>query len=249
MPPSGKSEIFRRAAAAARAAREIFRGSLFRLNFMYFLRFEHDFHVQAKLYPPGMLRACSMRIRGRGARAPHHATTAPRHAHPRAQLAEYAMIPPLIILIRWHGAMHALPTGRLQAHAQARRRARRIESSRLALPCRERLSCSGGRGWDSRRRGHSRGGHCARDLIMNTNDSLTWVPRGQRWWQRSSSRDGRCCDGRRQPGPARTAQGGNSKEAHHPTATAMGVMVPTPCDLRVACGGCAAQRSRGAAAL
>ena len=114
-----------------------------------------------------MLRACSMRIRGRGARAPHHATTAPRHAHPRAQLAEYAMIPPLIILIRWHGAMHALPTGRLQAHAQARRRARRIESSRLALPCRERLSCSGGRGWDSRRRGHSRGGHCARDLIMN----------------------------------------------------------------------------------
>ena len=167
MPPSGKSEIFRRAAAAARAAREIFRGSLFCLNFMYFLRFEHDFHVQAKLYPPGMLRACSMRIRGRGARAPHHATTAPRHAHPRAQLAEYAMIPPLIILIRWHGAMHALPTGRLQAHAQARRRARRIESSRLALPCRERLSCSGGRGWDSRRRGHSRGGHCARDLIMN----------------------------------------------------------------------------------
>ena len=52
-------------------------------------------------------------------------------------------------------------------NAQARRRARRIESSRLALPCRERLSCSGGRGWDSRRRGHSRGGHCARDLIMN----------------------------------------------------------------------------------
>ena len=111
MPPSGKSEIFRRAAAAARAAREIFCGGLFCLNFMYFLRFEHDFHVQAKLYPPGMLRACSMRIRGRGARAPHHATTAPRHAHPRAQLAEYAMIPPLIILIRWHGAMHALPTG------------------------------------------------------------------------------------------------------------------------------------------
>ena len=134
MPPSGKSENFRLAAAAARAAREIFRDSLFRLNFMYFLRFEHGFHVQAKLYPPGMLRACSMRIRGRGARAPHHATTAPRHAHPRAQLAEYAMIPPLIILIRWHGAMHALPTGRLQAHAQAH--AEELDaSSRRGLPC------------------------------------------------------------------------------------------------------------------
>ena len=50
-----------------------------------------------------------MRFRDRGARAPHHATTAPRHAHPRAQLAEYARIPPLIVLIRSHGAMHALP--------------------------------------------------------------------------------------------------------------------------------------------
>ena len=101
-----------------------------------------------------------MRIRGRGARAPHHATTAPRHAHPRAQLAEYAMIPPLIILIRWHGAMHALPTGQLQArlaHAKKLRRRSRRESPRLALPCRERLSCSGGQGWDNRRRGHSLG--------------------------------------------------------------------------------------------
>ena len=35
----------------------------------------------------------------------------------------------------------------------------------------------------------------------------------------------------------------------HPTAKAMGVMVPTPCDLRVTCGGCTAQGSRGAAAL
>ena len=43
--------------------------------------------------------------------------------------------------------------------------------------------------------------------------------------------------------------GGTQRRHHHPTAEAMGVMVPTPCDLRVACGGCAAQRSRGAAAL
>ena len=56
-----------------------------------------------------------MRFRDRGARAPHHATTAPRHAHPRAQLAEYARIPPLIVLIRSHGAMHALPPGRLHS--------------------------------------------------------------------------------------------------------------------------------------
>ena len=56
-------------------------------------------------------------------------------------------------------------------------------------------------------------------------------------------------DGRGKPGPARTAQGGDSKEAHHPSAKAMGVMVPTPCDLRVTCGGCTAQGSRGAAAL
>ena len=43
--------------------------------------------------------------------------------------------------------------------------------------------------------------------------------------------------------------GGTQRRHHHPTAEAMGVMVPTPSDLRVACGGCAAQRSRGAAAL
>jgi len=42
---------------------------------------------------------------------------------------------------------------------------------------------------------------------------------------------------------------GTQRMHHHPTAKAMGVMVPTPYDLRVACGGCAAQRSRGAAAL
>ena len=74
-----------------------------------------------------------MRFRDRGARAPHHATTAPRHAHPRAQLAEYAMIPPLIVLIRWHGAMHALPTGRLQ---HTLKHAEELDaSSRRGLPC------------------------------------------------------------------------------------------------------------------
>ena len=43
-----------REAPAARAAREIFSQQLFCPNFMYFLRFEHGFHVQAKLYPPGV---------------------------------------------------------------------------------------------------------------------------------------------------------------------------------------------------
>ena len=96
----------------------------------------------------------------------------------------------------------------------------------------------------------TRGGpHSARDLIMNTNDSLTWMPRGQRWWQRSSSVTAAAAaegDSLARPGLPRW---GTQRMHHHPTAKAMGVMVPTPYDLRVACGGCAAQRSRGAAAL
>ena len=164
MPPSGKIEVFGRAAAAARAAREIFRGSLFSLNFMYFLRFEHGFQVQAKLYAPRMLSGVFRAFCGSSDRAPHHATSVPKYAHARAQLAEYAWIPPLTTPIRPHATMHALLHGRLQQSIEHAHKARRRESPRLALPCRERLSCSGGRGWDSRRRGHSRGGHCARDL-------------------------------------------------------------------------------------
>ena len=249
MPPSGKIEIFRRAAAAARAAREIFRGSLFCLNFMYFLRFEHGFHVQAKLYAPRMLSGVFRAFCGSSDRAPHHATTVPKYAHARAQLAEYAWIPPLTTPIRPHATMHALLHGRLQQSIEHAHKARRRESPRLALPCRERLSCSGGRGWDSRRRGHSRGGHCARDLIMNTNDSLTWVPHGQRRWQRSSSVTAAAAAEGDSLARPELPRRGTQRMHHHPTAKAMGVMVPTPYDLRVACGGCAAQRSRGAAAL
>ena len=213
MPPSGKIEIFRRAAAAARAAREIFRGSLFCLNFMYFLRFEHGFHVQAKLYAPRMLSGVFRAFCGSSDRAPHHATTVSKYAHARAQLAEYAWIPPLTTPIRPHATMHALLHGRLQQSIEHAHKARRRESPRLALPCRERLSCSGGRGWDSRRRGHSRGGHCARDLIM------TLMIRSPGGASRAAAvaeeqlRDGRCCGGRGQPGPARTAQVGDSKDA------------------------------------
>ena len=79
-----KSEFFAGGGGGgARSARN-FRGSVFYSNFMYFLRLDHGFHVRAKLYPPGVLRACFVRFRGRSARAPHHATTASKLAHPRA---------------------------------------------------------------------------------------------------------------------------------------------------------------------
>ena len=109
--------------------------------------------------------------------------------------------------------------------------ARRIESSRLALPCRERLSCSGGRGWDSRRRGHSRGGHCARDLIMNImirSPGCLAGSGGGRGAAPATAAAAMEGDSLARPGLPR---GGTQRMHHHPTATAMGVMVPTPCDL------------------
>ena len=90
-------------------------------------------------------------------RAPHHASTVPKDAHARAQLAEYAKIPPLITLIRPHGATHDLLHGRLQARLERAQKARRSESSRLALPRRTRLVSSGKRAGDGGRRARSRG--------------------------------------------------------------------------------------------
>ncbi len=45
-----------------------------------------------------------MRFRMSSDRVPHNATTTLAHAYARAQLAEYAKIPPLNTLIRPHGA-------------------------------------------------------------------------------------------------------------------------------------------------
>ena len=128
-----------------------------------------------------------MRFRSRGDRAPHHATNAPKHAHPRAQLAEYARIPPLITLIRPHGAVHDLLHGRLRPRLAHAKKLRRRESPRLALPCRVRLSCSGGRQWDGVRRGHSRGPLSPRSDHA-TDDLLTWVPPSPTRVKKSSRR-------------------------------------------------------------
>ena len=104
--------------------------------------------------------------------------------------------------------MHALPTGRLQARLAHAKKLRRRESPQLALPCRERLSCSGGQGWDSERRGHLRGPLSPRSHHEQSNDSLGAAAAAE-----EQLRDGRCCGGRGQPGPARAAPRGDSKEA------------------------------------
>ena len=126
-------------------------------------------------------------FRSRGDRAPHHATNAPKDAHPRAQLAEYARIPPLITLIRPHGATHDLLHGRLQARLEHAQKARRSESSRLALPRRTRLVSSGRREGDGGRRGHSRGPLSPRSDHA-TDDLLTWVPPSPTRVKKSSRR-------------------------------------------------------------
>ena len=120
---------------------------------------------------------------------------------------------------------HARPpdrsaAGTCRARQKLRRRSRR-ESPRLALPCRERLSCSGGWGWDSRRRGHSRGGHCARDLIM------TLMIRSPGGGSRAAAvaeeqlRDGRCCDEGDSLAAGQDCPGGDSNEA--PSSHCQGV--------------------------
>ena len=98
-----------------------------------------------------------MRFHGSSARAPHNATNAHKQAHTRAQLAELAKIPPKIIPIRWNGAENDLPTCRLQHCIEHAHKARRSESSRLALPRRVRLVSSGRRAGDGGRRARSRG--------------------------------------------------------------------------------------------
>ena len=153
---------------------------------MYFLRFQHGFHSLAKLYPQAYILACFMRFRGSSDRAAHHATTAPRHAHPRAELAEYARTPPLIILIRWHGAMHALPTGRLQARI-AHAIISCVAASRRSSPCHVWSgSRAAGVGVGIVEGMGTRVGHSPRKLIMNTNDSLTWVPRSSSGGRRAA---------------------------------------------------------------
>ena len=108
-------------------------------------------------------------------------------AHPRAQLAEYARIPPLITLIRPHGAVHALLHGRLRPRLAHAKKLRRRESPRLALPRRTRLVSSGRREGDGGRRGHSRGPLSPRSDHA-TDDLLTLVPPSPTRMKKSSRR-------------------------------------------------------------
>ena len=109
---------------------------------------------------------------------------------------------------------HARPPDRSAAgtyrarHNQLRRR----ESPQLALPCRERLSCAGVRAGIVKGVG-IRGGHSPRDLIMNSLMIRSPGCLGAAAAAEEQLRDGRCCGGRGQPGPARAAPRGDSKEA------------------------------------
>ena len=109
--------------------------------------------------------------------------------------------------------MHALPTGRLQARLTHAIRSC-VAASRRSSPCHV---GSGSRAAGIRAgivKGVGiRGGHSPHDLIMNSLMIRSPGCLGAAAAAEEQLRDGRCCGGWGQPGPARAAPRGHSKEA------------------------------------